>query len=172
MFATLRRSVTLQVRMAMGGLVVDATTAQGPGPRQVPRLERPPAHFRGQMDGVFSTIAPPLLTLDDSVSGHASGLGKTTGSFTVAVDFAHPVGDGFVLVNKEGSLVGADGDRVDLAMVGTFDVSTFDVHYVFVVTGGTGRFAGAIGNGTWDVPPPDVFDPVTGAGSGSSPWKA
>jgi hypothetical protein len=52
-------------------------------------------------------------------------------------------------------------------MVGTFDVATFDVHYVFVVTGGTGRFAGASGNGTGDVPPPEVFDPVTGSGSGA-----
>jgi hypothetical protein len=52
-------------------------------------------------------------------------------------------------------------------MVGTFNAVTFDVHYVFVVTGGTGRFAGATGDGTWHVPPPTVFDPATGIGSGS-----
>jgi hypothetical protein len=128
--------------------------------------------FRGQLDGDFTTIAPsPLLTLADSVSGHATGLGKVTGSFTVLIDFNHPVGNGFVLVSKTGSLVAADGDRIDLAMVGTFDVATFDVHYVFVVTGGTGRFAGATGNGTWDVPPPAVFDPSTGSGSGAESFR-
>ena len=52
-------------------------------------------------------------------------------------------------------------------MVGTFNVTTFDVHYVFIVTGGTGRFKGATGIGTWHVPPPAVFDPATGDGSGS-----
>ena len=79
--------------------------------------------------------------------------------------------DGFVLVTKTGSLFTADGDRVDLAMVGTFNVATFDVHYVFVVTGGAGRFAGATGNGTWDVPPPATFDPVTGNGTGSEEFR-
>src|SRR5262245_5936842 len=123
--------------------------------------------LRGRLIGNFGTTAPPpSLTLSDSVSGNAAGLGKVTGSFTVIIDFNHPVADGFVLVSKTGSLVAANGDRVDLAMVGTFDVTTFDVHYVFVVTGGTGRFSGATGNGTWDVPPPDVFDPATGSGSG------
>jgi hypothetical protein len=87
------------------------------------------------------------------------------------VDFNHPVADGFVLVSKTGSLVDADGDRVDLSMIGTFNVATLDVHYVFVVTGGTGRFAGATGNGTWDVPPPAVFDAATGSGSGAEFFK-
>jgi hypothetical protein len=122
----------------------------------------------GRLIGNFSTTAPaPLLTLADSVSGNAEGLGPVTGSFTVTVDFTHPVAPGFVLVSKTGSLVAADGDKIFLAMVGTFNVTTFDVHYVFLVTGGTGRFAGATGNGTWDVPPPSAFDPTTGSGSGT-----
>src|SRR5262249_34967144 len=37
---------------------------------------------RGRLVGEFSTVAPaPLLTLADSVSGHATGLGNVTGSF-------------------------------------------------------------------------------------------
>jgi hypothetical protein len=123
--------------------------------------------FRGRLNNSFTTTAPPpSLTLADSGSGNATVLGKVTDSFTVTIDFNHPVAKGFVLVSKTGSLFTADGDRVDLAMVGTFNVTTFDVHYVFVVTGGTGRFAGATGNGTYDVPPPTVFDPNTGSGSG------
>jgi hypothetical protein len=124
--------------------------------------------FRGSLTGDFITVAPPpLLTLADSVSGDTTVLGNVTGNFTVTIDFNHPVADGFDLVTKTGSLFAADGDRVDLEMVGTFNVTTFDVHYVFFVTGGTGRFNGATGIGTWHVPPPAVFDPATGDGSGS-----
>jgi hypothetical protein len=130
------------------------------------------SELSGRLVGNFSTVAPPpLLTLADSVSGNADGLGNVTGSFTVTIDFNHPVADGFVLVSKTGSLVAANGDQINLAMVGTFNVTTFDVHYVFVVTGGTGRFAGATGNGTWDVPPPSSFDPTTGSGSGSETFR-
>jgi hypothetical protein len=130
------------------------------------------SELRGLLTGNFSTIAPPpLLTLSDSVSGDAEDLGDVTGSFTVTIDFNHPVADGFVLVSKTGSLVAANGDKINLAMVGTFNVTTFDVHYVFLVTGGTGRFAGATGNGTWDVPPPSTFDPNTGSGSGTETFR-
>jgi hypothetical protein len=126
----------------------------------------------GRLVGNFTTTAPPpLLGLSDSVSGKAEGLGNVTGSFTVAIDFNHPIAPGFVLVSKTGSLVTAGGDQINLVMVGTFNATTFDVHYVFLVTGGTGRFAGATGNGTWDVPPPTTFDPTTGSGSGSEGFR-
>jgi hypothetical protein len=126
----------------------------------------------GRLVGHFTTTAPPpSLTLADSVSGNATGLGQVTGSFTVTIDFNHPIADGFVLVSKTGSLVAADGDKINLAMVGTFNVNTLDVHYVFLVTGGTGRFAGATGNGTWDVPPPSTFDPTTDSGSGTEIFR-
>jgi hypothetical protein len=156
---------------AMVGLVVlaaSATLAQdNPDDPSPGTLE-----LRGRLIGNFSTTAPPpLLTLADSVSGDAEGLGKVTGTFTVTIDFNHPIADGFVLVSKVGSLIAADGDQINLAMVGTFNVTTFDVHYVFLVTGGTGRFAGATGNGTWDVPPPSAFDPATGSGSGTEIFR-
>ena len=150
---------------AMVGLVVLAAAslaeAQSPGePTETLAVS-------GNLIGDFRTIAPaPLLTLSDSVSGDAAGLGNVTGGFTVTIDFNKPLGNGLVLVTKVGSLVAADGDRIDLAMAGTFNVTTFDVHYIFVVTGGTGRFAGAPGIGTWHVPPPTTFDPATGSGSG------
>jgi hypothetical protein len=149
--------------MAMGALVAlaAATTLAQDGSGQTIALS-------GRLIGNFNTTAPPpLLTLSDSVSGVADDLGNVTGSFTVTIDFNHPVADGFVLVSKTGSLVNASGDNINLAMVGTFNVTTFDVHYIFIVTGGTGRFAGATGNGTWDVPPPTTFDPNTGSGSGT-----
>ena len=130
------------------------------------------SELRGRLVGNFSTTAPqPLLTLSDSVSGNATGLGTVTGSFTVTIDFNHPIANGFSLVSKTGSLVTTNGDTINLAMVGTFNVTTFDVHYVFIVTGGTGRFAGATGNGTWDVPPPTTFNSTTGSGSGSEIFR-
>jgi hypothetical protein len=154
--------------LAIGGLAgFGATTARAQGPGEADA--RP---FCGQLVGNFRTVAPaPLLTLEDSVAGPARPLGEVTGQFTVIIDFNQPVGAGLVLVTKSGSLVADGGDRVDLEMAGTFDVATFDVHYVFVVTGGTGRFAGASGFGTWHVPPPTVFDPATGAGSGSESFE-
>ena len=152
---------------AMVGLAVLAAAAALAQDRSGETID-----LRGRLIGDFSTVAPPpLLTLSDSVGGNAEGLGKVSGSFTVTVDFNHPVADGFVLVSKTGSLVAGDGDKINLAMVGTFNVTTFDVHYVFLVTGGTGRFAGATGNGTWDVPPPSAFDPNTGSGSGTEIFR-
>ena len=130
------------------------------------------SELSGRLVGNFSTTAPaPLLTLADSVSGIAEVLGKVSGSFTVTVDFNHPIATGFVLVSKTGSLVAANGDTINLAMVGTFNDTTLDVHYVFVVTGGTGRFAGATGNGTWDVPPPTTLNSNTGTGSGTESFR-
>jgi hypothetical protein len=167
---TARRMVVRGISAMVGlvALAAAATLAQDPSNDDPPGTRE----FRGRLIGDFSTTAPaPLLTLADSVSGNASGPGKVTGNFTVTIDFNHPVADGFVLVSKTGSLVADDGDKINLAMVGTFNVTTFDVHYVFVVTGGTGRFAGATGNGTWDVPPPTAFDPATGSGSGTEIFR-
>ena len=166
------RSLSLLGVLMIGGLVGLATTtirADGPAKGNTGSVTR---ELLGRLDNNFSTTTPPpLLTIAISGGGHATVLGKVTDSFTAIVDFNHPVADGFVLVSKTGSLVAADGDRVDLSMVGTFNVATLDVHYVFVVTGGTGRFAGATGNGTWDVPPPAVFDAATGSGSGAEFFK-
>jgi hypothetical protein len=161
-------SVALSGVLAMVGLLAfSAPTAHAQGSSNGGKGAVTSA-FRGSLTGDFITVAPaPLLTLDDSVSGNATVLGMVTGSFTVIIDFNQPVGTGLVLVTKSGSLVAADGDQIDLEMVGTFNVTTFDVHYVFFVTGGTGRFYGATGIGTWHVPPPAVFDPATGDGSGS-----
>jgi hypothetical protein len=160
------RVVLVAVPAMVGLVVLAAATTRGqdqPGNT---------SEFGGRLVGNFSTTAlPPLLTLADSVSGNAEGLGQVTGSFTVSIDFNHPIADGFVLVSKTGSLVAANGDKINLAMVGTFNVTTFDVQYVFVVTGGTGRFAGATGNGTWDVPPPSTFNQATGSGSGSEIFR-
>jgi hypothetical protein len=157
-----RWNVALAAALALAGL-----GTSGVGTSRAQDSQTVSREFRGKLEGNFSTIAPrPLLTLADSVKGHATVFKEVTGSFTVIIHFTHPVADGFVLVSKTGSLVADNGERVDLAMVSTFNVTTFDVHYVFVVTGGTGRFAGATGNGTWDVPPPTVFETATGSGSG------
>src|SRR4051794_11325937 len=168
---------TLPGAKLLGVLALGVITSPGGTTAHAQYGKKPPdggvtRPFRGELDNDFTATAPaPLLTLDDFGGGDATGLGKVTDRFTVVIDFTQPIGDGFFFVSKTGSLVAANGDRVDLEMVGTFEAATFDVHYVFMVTGGTGRFAGASGSGTWHVPPPDSFDPTTGSGSGGETFE-
>jgi hypothetical protein len=172
MFTDFRRTGALTAVFALAGIVgsgAPVARAQGLSKNDLQTVTRA---FRGKLEGNFSTVAPaPLLTLVDDVTGHATVLGKVTGTFTPVIDFNQPSGGDFFVVTKTGSLVAADRDQVNFSMVGTFNSVTLDVHYVFVVTGGTGRFEGASGNGTWEVPPPDVFDPNTGSGSGSEKFE-
>src|SRR5262249_21123686 len=63
---------------------------------------------------------------------------ENTSIFFIKIAIRHPVANGFVLVSKTGSLFTAGGDRVDLAMVGTFKVATLDVQDGGVSSNGTG----------------------------------
>src|SRR5436305_12209353 len=122
-----RRSVALAGVLAIGGLVGHGVTTAPVLGFSKPDDGAVTREFHGRLDGEFTTVAPPpLLTLSDSVSGHATGLGKVTGRFDVLIDFNHPVGDGFVLVTKTGSLVAAGG-RGDPATGGTAAVAAFEV---------------------------------------------
>src|SRR5262249_4199461 len=97
---TLRSGILTGV-LAIGGLVgFGATIIRAQGPKS-PESGTVARESRGRLDNQFPTIAPPpLLTLADSGGGNATVLGKVTDSFTVTIDFNHPVGDGFVLVSK------------------------------------------------------------------------
>src|SRR5262249_11956766 len=90
-------------------------------------------------------------------------LGRTVGSFEVVFDAAAFVG-GCGPIRKKGSLVAANGDQLDVEAEGTFCFTTLVATYEFKVTGGTGRFAGSSGSGSWLVPPPTTFDGVAGVG--------
>src|SRR5262249_4268810 len=62
--------------------------------------------FRGRLENGFAPITqpPPSLILSNSGSGKATVLGKVTDSFTVNIDFSHPIANNLFLVSKTGSL--------------------------------------------------------------------
>jgi hypothetical protein len=103
------------------------------------------------------------LCLHDDVRGTLSRTGLTTGSFEVVFDLAAFV-DGCGPIAKQGSFTSATGDRLDVEAAGTFCFNTLVAEYEFRVTGGSGRFAGATGGGSWVVPAPTTFDGVAGVG--------
>ena len=103
------------------------------------------------------------LCLHDDILGTLTHLGRTTGSFEVVFDAAAFV-DGCGPIRKKGSFIAANGDQLDVEAVGTFCFTTLVATYDFRITGGTGRFAGSSGSGSWRVPPPTTFDGVAGVG--------
>jgi hypothetical protein len=117
--------------------------------------------------GACPAGAPPrALCLHDVLSGTIDGIGPVHGEFDVAIDAAHTGPDNVAPIVKGGSFTTPDGDRLDLAAVGSFDFTASVARYTYTVTGGTGRFRKASGSGSWVVPAPSVFDPATGTGTG------
>jgi len=104
--------------------------------------------------------------LHDKVSGRLKAAGTVTGDFEVVIDAAHTSRVGVAPIAKRGSFVARNGDHLDVSATGTFDFAASVATYTYAVTGGTGRFRHASGTGTWLVPAPAVFDPVTGKGTG------
>lgn len=111
-----------------------------------------------------SNTPPGALCLHDDITGTLTHLGRTTGSFEVVFDTAAFGPDTCGPIKKQGSFTAANGDRLDLEAEGTFCFSTLVAIYDFRITGGTGRFAGSSGSGSWLVPPPTTFDGVAGVG--------
>ena len=104
------------------------------------------------------------LCLHDDVTGTLTQLGITRGSFEVIFDIPAFDANGCGPIRKQGSFFAANGDRLDIEAQGTFCFSTLVATYEFRITGGTGRFTGASGGGSWLVPPPATFDGVAGIG--------
>ena len=131
-----------------------------------------PKPLHAKLLGVFAFGPCPAgapegaACLHDRVSGTLERVGKVSGEFDVAIDAANTGPDDVAPIAKEGSFVARNGDRLDVSAAGTFDFTTSTATYSYTVTGGTGRFADALGSGTWLVPAPAVFDPATGRGSG------
>lgn len=104
------------------------------------------------------------LCLHDRVRGPISYLGQSTGAFDVVIDAAAAGADGCAPAGKRGFFVAADGDRVDVVAQGNYCFATSVTTYVYTVTGGSGRFAGATGTGSYLVPAPRTFDGKSGEG--------
>ena len=103
----------------------------------------------------------PIMTSTASGSGIATQLGRYTISWEVEVNLETLTGTG------TGQFVAANGDS--LYTVGTGQATPTDEPNVFhvvenlIITGGTGRFAGASGNITTD----RIVDLTTGVTSGT-----
>ena len=99
---------------------------------------------KGSLDGSYQgSGAPPLITLHVEAEGNATHLGLFTLDSVHVVNFADFTGAGTAV------LIAANGDRLttDLTGVATPQEApgVFLVIETLLVTGGTGRFAGATG---------------------------
>jgi hypothetical protein len=119
--------------------------------------------FKGTMQAVetLDFTNPPIMTSTASGSGIATQLGRYTLSWEVEVNLETITGNG------TGHFVAANGDS--LYTIGTGQATPTDEPNVFhvvenmIITGGTGRFAGASGNITTD----RIVDLTTGITSGT-----
>ena len=108
--------------------------------------------FKASYSGVITPPhGPPPVDL--SGTGTASHLGKSTNSGHVAVTGPSSCANGFAVQNDEVLTSTDDGDQITLTIHDeSCPISSGVYHGVgtYVVTGGTGRFAGATGQGTFD----------------------
>jgi len=129
--------------------------------------ERP---FAAQLDGTFAFGPCPAdapggaQCLTDDVRGRAKALGRVTGEFDVVFDTAAFGDDQCGPIRKQGALTAADGEQLTIRATGTFCFTNTIAAYVYTITGGTGRFEGATGDGVWYVPAPTTFDGTAGTG--------
>lgn len=119
--------------------------------------------FQGYLQGVeIDVIQPETISVDGNIPGLATHLGKFTYNYKVTVKLEGPA-------TGSGELIAADGDRIFISIVGQgepTDADTPDLSSIVeidTVTGGTGRFAGGIGNVTIK----RLIDLATGFTSGS-----
>ena len=108
--------------------------------------------FTASYSGVISPPhGPPPVDL--SGAGAASYLGKSTNRGHIAVTGPSSCPNGFAVQNTEILTSSDDGDQITLTIADeSCPISPGVYHGVgtYLVTGGTGRFAGASGQGTFD----------------------
>jgi hypothetical protein len=126
--------------------------------------------LNGDLVGTFAFGGCPAgspagaLCLHDSVAGPISELGRSTGEFDVLINTAASGPDGCAPADKRGFFVAENGNRVEVTAHGSYCLATSTANYAFTVTGGSGRFAGATGTGSWLVPPPSSLSGTGGVG--------
>jgi len=150
-------SVVLVIAAGLFGMasVVPSATAAGTRPFR--------ADFTGQ--AVFTpTATPGILSGTGSGSGRATHLGRVGVSVTETLDVTSPTG---VIALRDGRMimVAANGDelRWNYSGTGTPPDASGDVMLsgTFLITGGTGRFSSATGEGSFE----GVGSVVTGKAS-------
>ncbi|HSR42265.1 MAG TPA: hypothetical protein VLL48_08840 [Longimicrobiales bacterium] len=143
-----------------------AVTAYGRGAQADGSVNKPfKAHFTTASTGAVPDPACgafPHLLEHQVGEGESTHLGRFTAEFTFCIDVTAILNDGVVTEGESvpywdgvGTFTAADGDVLTLTIEGEILPSTrpgFDLefHDAFEFTGGTGRFAGAYGNGSTD----------------------
>jgi len=143
---TRKRHILVVMLIAMGTIGIGANSASAAAGHQVP--------FRGSYSGT-AAFNSATGTAVFTGTGIASDLGRSTNvnNITVLYPVSCSGGEGFANKNVE-TLTAANGDT--LVLTGPHDVGCPTrpgvVHGTgdWTVTGGTGRFAGATGQGTFD----------------------
>lgn len=120
--------------------------------------------FRGTFDARDTGVVQfPTLLINGGGAGTASHLGRFTFTYTTKVDLTNGLSSGVI------QLVAANGDVINGVSIGrgepTETPNLTHVIQLVTITGGTGRFQGAIGGFTSDSLLVD--DPNTGIGLSS-----
>ena len=121
--------------------------------------------FRGSLQGKEIDIPqgtpPTTLSVDGTVTGIATHLGRFTYKYQVTVNLANGTATGI------GQLIAANGDIIFVSIVGQgVETGTPGLNSIVetnTISGGTGRFAGAAGSFTVE----RLVDLATGNTSGS-----
>jgi hypothetical protein len=134
--------------VATGSLSLSSTSARSVVP------------FRGSLEGTqtVTPLEPPLLLVQGQATGTATHLGRFTLQFPHTVNLATASGEGTY------TFTAANGDTLEADVTGAAQVGPItSIVEDAVITGGTGRFAGA--TGTFSVR--RLFDSSNGTTTGS-----
>ena len=137
------RTLTTSALIALGALAVPSTAAAAPI-----------APFKAFYAGSFTGTTTGFSV---GGTGHATLLGSSTNSGTVVMQSEpNPTcpTTGFVVTNNE-TITAADGDQITITILDApcpvqGEPGIYDGVSQYVITGGTGRFAGATGTGSFD----------------------
>ncbi|MCE9520551.1 MAG: hypothetical protein K8R87_13480 [Verrucomicrobia bacterium] len=107
---------------------------------------------RGNLAGTvsFTPINPTQARLAVNLGGQLSHLGKTRTVFETVADFSGPVP--VAVSSNVGVITAANGDRILFTQrwkAAPLGGNRYDVTAIVQVAGGTGRFMGVTGNGTY-----------------------
>jgi len=119
---------------------------------QMPASAASQLPFKGNFAGSFTFVDPSHLAL--SGQGTASFLGQATSSGHIAFLGPATCDGGFAVQDSETLTSTDDGDQIIFSVNSqacpTATPGIYEIKTPYMVTGGTGRYAGATGQGTAD----------------------
>jgi len=115
-----------------------------------PAVADEPVPFRGRVsatwDNIFDGLLAPPATFTGG--GPVTHMGNTTQSGTLVLEA--PIAPGIFPGYGSVTITAANGDQLTFDYMGFLNAETGEGTGSFTFTGGTGRFAGATGGGTFD----------------------